>query len=45
MYEILRFKNLNVNSDKEVRDFRIDVKRRLNIPYQVGVLNNVSLLR
>ena len=35
IYEILRFKATNLADAEEYRGYRLDVKRRLNIPYQV----------
>lgn len=35
VYEILRFHATNVADAEEYRAYRLDVKRRLNIPYQV----------
>ncbi|KAL7294729.1 hypothetical protein TKK_0012021 [Trichogramma kaykai] len=34
IYEILRLKSTNVNSESEFRDYRLNVKQRLNIPYK-----------
>ncbi|CAG7819872.1 unnamed protein product [Allacma fusca] len=34
MFELLRLRSINVNNDKEFKEYRLDVKRRLNIPYQ-----------
>jgi len=36
VYEILRFEATNLADVEEYRAYRLDVKRRLNIPYQVG---------
>ncbi|CAL8130628.1 unnamed protein product [Orchesella dallaii] len=33
-YEMLRLRITNENDEKEFKEYRIDVKRRLNIPYQ-----------
>jgi len=35
IYEILRFLSTDVANVEEYRAYRLDVKRRLNIPYQV----------
>lgn len=35
IYEILRFRATNLADPAEYRTYRLDVKRRLNIPYQV----------
>ena len=34
IYEILRLRVTNLSNDKEYRDYRLDVKRRLNIPFK-----------
>uniref|UniRef100_A0A1B6KWX0 Histone acetyltransferase type B catalytic subunit n=2 Tax=Graphocephala atropunctata TaxID=36148 RepID=A0A1B6KWX0_9HEMI len=34
VYEILRLKETNVHDDSDFSSFRLDVKRRLNIPFQ-----------
>nr|CAG4637028.1 EOG090X06NC [Ceriodaphnia reticulata]SVE72949.1 EOG090X06NC [Ceriodaphnia reticulata] len=34
VYEILRFQATNIANSEEYRGYRLDVKRRLNIPYQ-----------
>ncbi|GIY90632.1 histone acetyltransferase type B catalytic subunit [Caerostris darwini] len=34
VYEILRLKNTNLNDKEEYRAYRLDVKNRLNIPFQ-----------
>jgi len=34
IYEILRFRATNLADPAEYRTYRLDVKRRLNIPYQ-----------
>jgi len=34
VYEMLRLRVTNINNEKEFKEFRLDVKRRLNIPYQ-----------
>jgi len=36
VYEMLRLRVTNQNDQKEMKEYRIDVKRRLNIPYQVS---------
>lgn len=33
-YEILRFEVTNINNEEEYKAFRLDVKKRLNIPFQ-----------
>lgn len=35
MYEILRLKATNRRDDEEYRQYRLDVKKRLNTPFQV----------
>ena len=35
VYEILRFQATNLADIEEYRAYRLDIKRRLNIPYQV----------
>ena len=37
VYEILRLRYTDTSDTNMYRDFRIDVKKRLNIPYQVFV--------
>lgn len=34
VYEILRLKYTNMNNEKDYKEYRLNVKRRLNIPYQ-----------
>lgn len=34
IYEILRLKVTNISNETEYRDYRLNVKRRLNIPLQ-----------
>ena len=34
MYEILRLQATNIHNPQEYRDYRIDVKKRLNAPFQ-----------
>jgi len=34
VYEMLRLRVTNINNEKEFKEYRLDVKRRLNIPYQ-----------
>ena len=36
IYEILRLKATNCNELKEYTAYRIDIKRRLNLPFQVN---------
>lgn len=38
VYEILRLKETNVHNDDESKSFRLDVKRRYNILFQVSSL-------
>ena len=42
MYEVLRLRTVNTNNDKEFKEYRLDVKRRLNIPYQVRRILSLS---
>ena len=35
VYEILRLQVTNVNEPTEYKEYRLDIKRRLNIPFQV----------
>lgn len=44
MYEILRFQATKLADPEEYRAFRLDVKRRLNIPYQVLLANSIATL-
>jgi hypothetical protein len=37
VYEILRLRITNTKDEAEFREYRLDVKRRLNIPYQVRI--------
>nr|CAG4646276.1 EOG090X06NC [Macrothrix elegans] len=39
VYEILRFQNTNVNDQDEYRTYRLEIKRRLNIPFQKETLD------
>lgn len=34
MYEILRLRITDISNEQEYRDYRLDVKKRLNIPYK-----------
>lgn len=34
MYEILRLRTTDLTNEQEYREYRLDVKRRLNIPYR-----------
>lgn len=34
MYEILRLRITDTSNEQEYRDYRLDVKKRLNIPYK-----------
>jgi histone acetyltransferase 1 len=34
VYEMLRLRETNIHNEKDFKEFRLDVKRRLNIPYQ-----------
>ena len=38
VYEILRLKATNCSDAKEYANYRVDIKRRLNLPFQVGAL-------
>jgi len=38
IYEILRLQVTNINNEAEFKEYRLDVKQRLNIPYQVGTV-------
>ena len=38
IYEILRFQATNLGDIEEYRAYRLDIKRRLNIPYQVCLI-------
>ena len=34
VYEILRLLNTDVTNEREYRDYRLNVKKRLNVPYK-----------
>lgn len=34
MYEILRLRYTDISNEEEYRNYRLDVKKRLNIPYK-----------
>uniref|UniRef100_A0A1B6D2L5 Histone acetyltransferase type B catalytic subunit n=1 Tax=Clastoptera arizonana TaxID=38151 RepID=A0A1B6D2L5_9HEMI len=34
IYEIMRLKSTNISNEKDFQEFRLDVKKRLNIPFQ-----------
>lgn len=34
MYEILRLRITDISNEQEYRDYRLDIKKRLNIPYK-----------
>ena len=31
VYEIIKFKNLNINNDEEYKNYRLEIKKRLNL--------------
>lgn len=44
-YEILRLKNTNLHNDEEYKSFRIDVKQRLNAPFERQRIDQNKLLK
>lgn len=36
-YEMLRLQATNIHDDAKLKEYRLDLKRRLNVPYEVNV--------